>query len=487
MKKLTTFITALLLIVGMTQCKKTEKQATAEQEGDGTHICLNVSISNDAKTAITAAGIVSWSAGDKLCVVGETQGNLGTLTTEAGGSSSAKFKGTIKPITAQQTIHFYYLGNTTTEGTSYTYNITAQDGTLEGLTGLHLMHGMAANATPGQTVFKNVTMDNMMAIALFDISGYGSEAKCTGAISKRTLDLTTGDWDGNGTTTDAITLSNPSANYYMALIPSTAEQTLTFTDNSGLDPHSPRSSEITEGKFYSNGSKPIEIFTDFLDFGGEVVWARKNLGASRATDAGNYYSWGETITKANYNKENYKWYDVTNSKYFYTDGLTIMKDEDDAAYNATNGDWHIPTQDDFTKMKNKAYRVRITNGKYQGISTTGIVFYKAKNDKDCGESKTSSGGTGDVEITDESGTRTYKVNEDPHIFIPELKHYVGSNLTNGSYYWLNELDSEDTDNSDAYYFQIGSTVSITDNLRFWGCPIRPVKRKASQSGQESGR
>lgn len=531
MKKLTTFITALLLIVGMTQCKKTEKQATAEQEGDGTHICLNVSISNDAKTAITAAGIVSWSAGDKLCVVGSEDGNLGTLTTEAGGSSSAKFEGTITPITAtEQTIHFYYLGNTTTDGTSYTYDITAQNGTLEGLAGLHLMHGYAT-ATAGQTTFNNVTMNNMMAIALFDISGYGSEAKCTDAISSRTLNLTTGDWDGNGTTATTetpITLSNPSANYYMALIPSTAEQTLKFSSSDGKF-QSTTKKTIVAGTSYTNDEEAIIIYSedciDFndpdpdIDISNMPIWSKKNLGAENATDAGKYYAWGEVtaygeytepyptagthgdwdrtenknyydktattpaIKKTTYNYKFYKWGEDGNINHKYTGSPTVLADEDDAAYQnmEEKGKWHIPSGDEIAQL-NKLVRVRILNS-YNGTGPSGLVIFKVKDKNDLTASASDADGL-NVSING----RTYSVDKDDHIFIPDIKYKNDNSETDSPLYWLNYMNPARP--TQAYYFSAKNTYispKSTDYIRGRGLPIRPVKRKASQSGQEPGR
>ena len=94
-------------------------------------------------------------------------------------------------------------------------------------------------------------------------------------------------------------------------------------------------------------------------------WASSLVGASNGTTAeswyGNYYAWGETITKKYYDWEdpndanqNYKYakgsYD-TLTKYCnmsdygyngYTDNLKILELSDDVAHSEFGGDWHMP-------------------------------------------------------------------------------------------------------------------------------------------------
>ena len=261
MKKLTIIISVLTLVMGMSQCRKTDKQV-APDGSDGMYVTLKAGIGNDAKTEILPSGLVQWSAGDKLYVVGSTQGYLGTLTTAnySKASASATFAGRINEITESQDIHFYYFGKTdvTLSGTEYYYSIATQDGTLDGIENtMHLMQGAAENVEAHTVDFGNVAMHNMMSVAQLDICGYETAAVCH-AIASRTLNLTTGEWSSNGTVGD-ITLSNPTDKYYMALIPSDAVQTLTFRQNDSDAKPIAISKTIEAGKLYTQGGSSIAV------------------------------------------------------------------------------------------------------------------------------------------------------------------------------------------------------------------------------------
>ena len=267
MKKLTIIISVLTLVMGMSQCRKTDKQV-APDGSDGMYVTLKAGIGNDAKTEILPSGLVQWSAGDKLYVVGSTQGYLGTLTTVnyTEASASATFAGRIDEITESQDIHFYYFGKTdvTLSGTEYNYSIATQDGTLDGIENTtHLMQGAAENVEAHTVDFGNVAMHNMMSVAQLDICGYETAAVCH-AIASRTLNLTTGEWSSNGTVGD-IALNNPSGKYYMALIPSDAVQTLTFRQNGSDANPIAISKTIEAGKLYTEcgASIPVKLSKAF--------------------------------------------------------------------------------------------------------------------------------------------------------------------------------------------------------------------------------
>ena len=74
-----------------------------------------------------------------------------------------------------------------------------------------------------------------------------------------------------------------------------------------------------------------------VDLGLSIKWATCNVGASSPTDYGNYYAWGETVTKSEYTKKNCKTYGISmgdisgNSSY-------------DAARANWGGSWRLPTK-----------------------------------------------------------------------------------------------------------------------------------------------
>lgn len=74
-----------------------------------------------------------------------------------------------------------------------------------------------------------------------------------------------------------------------------------------------------------------------VDLGLSVKWASCNLGATKETETGAYFAWGETAEKAVYDWDTYFDADCT-----ATDAL-ICGSPQDAAYEAWGGPWRLPT------------------------------------------------------------------------------------------------------------------------------------------------
>lgn len=111
MKKLSTFIVALSLILGMAQCKKQETPATP-QNTEGNLVHLTVKVGNGSRADVDPSnGIVSFSDGDKL-YVGYNNAWVGTLEYSA---NTNKFSGDLSlSQNGDQPLHFYYLGGNVT-------------------------------------------------------------------------------------------------------------------------------------------------------------------------------------------------------------------------------------------------------------------------------------------------------------------------------------------------------------------------------------
>lgn len=124
-----------------------------------------------------------------------------------------------------------------------------------------------------------------------------------------------------------------------------------------------------------------------------TLWAKKNVGAEHSTESGDYFAWGETEPKEDYTFETYKWcagtyntlkkynpdpeagYHPYGSELGYTDDLTELEPEDDAATVNWGENWQTPSIQQFAELFNKEYttiegnsdRIRITsksNGNY---------------------------------------------------------------------------------------------------------------------------
>ena len=110
---------------------------------------------------------------------------------------------------------------------------------------------------------------------------------------------------------------------------------------------------------------------DYVDLGlpSGTLWAAMNVGASKASEAGLYFQWGdaqgysadqigngEGQKKFSEDYSDYKWYlsgtiDENNLKFTkYTTGGATLDLEDDAAHVNMGGSWHMPTPNQFQEL-----------------------------------------------------------------------------------------------------------------------------------------
>ena len=270
MKRFELIIASVVFLLFFSQCKK-KVVIQSEKKVD---VSLYVEDCNNSKTDITSLN-VTWEVGDKLYVVGETDGLLGSISAQNNGSS-AYFTGTIKSVSTSQYCRYYYIGDNdktlTLEGDLYTYNIAAQYGTLDDIEdNLHLMHGRSNSAiSVGQTNLGEISMTSMMSIANMsfvrtDGMSLGSSITCNGGFYSTKLNVK------NGTLAEkaigSITLNDVNnGNYYLALIPGT--QTLTMTQD--VVSNSLLAKEVLANTFY-NVESPFEIS---MDWGATVSTAK---------------------------------------------------------------------------------------------------------------------------------------------------------------------------------------------------------------------
>jgi hypothetical protein len=139
---------------------------------------------------------------------------------------------------------------------------------------------------------------------------------------------------------------------------------------------------------------------DYVDLGlpSGTKWATCNLGASKPSDYGDYYAWGETEPKTEYTDATYKWMQTDRlsdwrhiTKYtvddgqtegiwydsdgtFIGDGKTTLEAADDAATAKLGSPWRMPTLDEIKELLDNCtwtwttqdgkngYEVKGTNG-----------------------------------------------------------------------------------------------------------------------------
>lgn len=179
MKKLSTIIMALALVLGMSQCKKQETPTTGNTTPiyPGVDITVNVGdnegkAENGEKHHIAPNyGLFAFSDGDKL-YVGHGGKFVGSLKFKNGF-----FSGTIYPNDAvtDQPLHFFFLGNSelksdtvVNQTTSLSISIADQSGNLPVLS-----YGASTKPFTGAGTTYSTTLKNKCALVRFDLQNQG--------------------------------------------------------------------------------------------------------------------------------------------------------------------------------------------------------------------------------------------------------------------------------------------------------------------------
>lgn len=123
MKRMTYFVMALALVLGLSQCKK--EQPSNQNDSEGVHITLNVG--DDNSKVVVTPGFTNSETGETYAKVEFEEGDViyvGNNSAYCGyleyHSSSHRFEGNVEPTSEADYLHFYFMGNqgTTAEPTS---------------------------------------------------------------------------------------------------------------------------------------------------------------------------------------------------------------------------------------------------------------------------------------------------------------------------------------------------------------------------------
>ena len=180
-----------------------------------------------------------------------------------------------------------------------------------------------------------------------------------------------------------------------------------------------------------------------------LKWAACNVGATAPEAYGNYYAWGETSTKSTYDWNTYKWenesgftkYNI-DSRYGTVDNKTVLELADDAAAVNWGGAWRMPTDAEWTELRENCTWTRTSD--YNGTGVAGRIV-------------------------------TSKTNGNS-IFLPAAgyRHYDDLNRAGSyGYYWSSSLDTDHPNDAWAVYFYSSYEERSSYN-RCYGYSVRPV-------------
>ena len=183
---------------------------------------------------------------------------------------------------------------------------------------------------------------------------------------------------------------------------------------------------------------------EYVDLGlpSGLKWATMNVGANCPEEYGDYFAWGETAPKDDYDWNTYKFTTdggSTFTKYNGTDGKTTLDPEDDAAAVNWGGKWRMPTDAEWKELK--------TNCTWTWTTLNGVNGYEVK-------SKTNGNS----------------------IFLPAAggrgNDYMGK-AGDAGYYWSSSLNPDIPDCALYMYF-VSEYVDRYNNSRYYGQSVRPV-------------
>lgn len=219
MKRFGTNVTALLVLVALTQCKK-EEQPTPANGSEAVTITLDLKSNGGTRVDVnTTTGEVTYQNGDVIYVASGGH-YIGALT-----YNGTNFTGGITDPTVGEPLHFYFLGNvapaeTLAAGTTTTCSVVITDQTEH----LPVIEYAPSNENydSGETTYTAMLL-NKCALVKFNVTTASEAATCiTGMKNKVTVDFAentlTLSQEGNG----IITLPAGSGEKWAILLPQEA-------------------------------------------------------------------------------------------------------------------------------------------------------------------------------------------------------------------------------------------------------------------------
>lgn len=121
-----------------------------------------------------------------------------------------------------------------------------------------------------------------------------------------------------------------------------------------------------------------------------LKWATYNVGATKPSETGNYYAWGETTPKKDYSCSTYKWCTVdengefvaltkycTDSEYGALDNKKELDAEDDAAVVNWGHDWRLPTPEEVEELFQNSKKTWTND--FNGTGVAGLICTSKAN------------------------------------------------------------------------------------------------------------
>ena len=321
--------------------------------------------------------------------------------------------------------------------------LAAQDGTLNANLDVRVGAGKILVSPPEL----DVTTQPAAQFAIFKFTV--RKADGTTAISTRPLTITIG-------TQDYVITPATATDVLYAALPAVSEQKVEFDAKDTGDKTytcAKVSTTFAAGNYYQSTLKMHEYV--LMGEGYNLKWATCNVGADNPQEYGDYFAWGETATKEDYNQYWSGYSDYNSSygtfpKYNLSGGKTVLDSEDDAASVNWSGSWRTPTEAEWNALLNT------TN-----FTWAWTTDYLEDSSNHAGMVVTSM-------VTGYTGNK---------VFLPAAGDKVNKNFyNNDSYgmYWSSTLSTTNSNVARFVYLQHNGSVTCIDGARYYGFSIRPV-------------
>ncbi len=463
MKKVTLLI-ALAALVMLAGCKK---------ENDTKGVTLKASIEQNkgnGRTSLNPAdGAISWTAGDKILVNNGSSNAIFTLTGGAGTTEGTfTYNGEYEFGTDNVAV---YPETATINGNTVSFTLPEEQAFTAAGTfgnGANPMLGIFSDS-------EDLTFTSLCGGLGISLTGDNVDITGIEIVSNNTNDKLNGAFectmeepalvatlDNAGTNrvmlNCATTLTADTQEFFIVLpVGALAEGFTLNVYNGGEEPIFSTDTDndirivLNQVNMMPEVTVALVPEHEYVDLGlpSGLLWATCNVGANAPEEYGDYFSWGETQPKSDYNWNTYQYgsYNTmtkycTNASYGYdgfTDNLATLLPEDDAATANWGNGWRMPTKEEFQEL-------------YDNTTVTW----------------TQQGGVNGRLFTATNGNS---------LFLPAAgarwDDELGEAGSNG-YYWSSSLYTDDPDG--AWDFSFGSyNASVTVGSRGSGLSVRAVR------------
>lgn len=438
----------------------------------------------ETRTSLDAEGNVLWKQGDQVSIfAGSTINEQYQVTDASDGKTAASLNkvsnpGFVAGTDIDHNVAFYpYASTAAIARSAGSYVIS--DITLPATqtyaedsfgNGAFPMAAVTSTTSDMNLKFKNVLgglklqLKGTASIASISITGNNNEVLCGATevtvANGDTPSINLTDASAKTVTLDCgagVALDSETATPFIIALPPitmTGGFTVIVTDTEGkqMEIKTTKSQTITRSSLLK---MPVVVYVgaavipDCVDLGLSVCWASCNLGATNPEDLGDCYAWGETEPKESYSWSTYKFgtssgpfskYN-TISSYGTIDNKTVLEPEDDVARVKLGGKWRMPTEAEWTELREKCTWTWVTN--YNGSGING---------------------------------RLVKATNGNSIFLPAAGNRDGTNLYNAGsngFYWSSSLHADKPNR--AWIVDFRSVNVIRSNFeRYAGISVRPV-------------